>query len=392
MSGFKWTDRHGAEHLLGAPEAIDLEVDAIAAEIDAAFEKARSAPPAEKAELRNELRSYFNRLVELHADSERWNTYAFQQAKSEAEKLAADIEKLIKEALPIMAVAELHNERLEEFASETAGSKLFAEPATDVQVFAISISEREPTVLRTKDGYMIMDGRLRWHAIGAVHGEESDIGVRCVVFAGTEEEAVQWVADSALGGMPRSQIEMARAILNLQRVASISQKSIAERYPVLKKDQVSRMTIAARTVERFPTVFNLLAEPDRVSIDTCVKFAQFMKTATEQMREEVLEAAELRVSEGVAFKASELFDALGIEVEGGAKAKTPGSPEPSDVLESIPILGFDDQPVGTVEKLDERVMRLQLPDPTSMTADEREVAARAFVAEIFSYFGLMVAE
>lgn len=144
MSGFKWTDRHGAEHPLEAPEAIDLEVDAIAAEIDAAFEKARSAPPAEEAELRDELRSHFNRLAELNADSERWNAYAFQQAEREAEELAAEIEKLIKEALPIMAVAELHNERLEESASEAAGSKLSAEPATDVQVFAISISEREP--------------------------------------------------------------------------------------------------------------------------------------------------------------------------------------------------------------------------------------------------------
>lgn len=39
---------------------------------------------------------------------------------------------------------------------------------------------------------------------------------------------------------------------------------------------ISRLTIVARTVERFPTVFNLLAEPDRVPIDTCVKLAQWV--------------------------------------------------------------------------------------------------------------------
>ncbi|MBA4079880.1 hypothetical protein [Erythrobacter donghaensis] len=248
------------------------------------------------------------------------------------------------------------------------------------------------TVLRTNKGIMIIDGRLRHYAIGAVHGEDSDVSVRCVFFSGTEEEAVQAVADSALGGTPRSQIEMARAILNLQRVAGISQKAIGERYPILKKDQVSRMTIAARTVERFPIVFELLAEPDRVPIDTCVKFAQFMKAATDMERAQVLESAEVRMSEGVMLKPGDLFDALGIETEGsGGKAKPSAAQDPSDVLETVDVLGFDDQPVGKIEKLDERVMRFQLPDPATMTPDEREVAARAFIAEICAYFGLKVA-
>lgn len=248
------------------------------------------------------------------------------------------------------------------------------------------------TVLRTKNGIMVIDGRVRHYAAGVVHGENSDIGMRCVFFPGTEEEAVQAVADSALGGTPLSQIEMARAILNLQRVAGISQKAIGERYPILKKDQVSRMTIAARTVERFPIVFDLLAEPDRVPIDTCVKFAQFMKTATDGERAKVLESAEVRMSEGVMLKPGDLFDALGIEVESsGGKAKPTSAHDHSDVLETVDVLGFDDQPVGTIEKLDERVMRFQLPDPTAMTPDEREVAAQAFIAEIRLYFGLKVA-
>lgn len=248
------------------------------------------------------------------------------------------------------------------------------------------------TVLRTQKGIVIIDGRLRHYAIGVVHGVDSGVGVRCVFFSGTEQEAVQAVADSALGGTPRSQIEMARAILNLQRVAGISQKAIGERYPILKKDQVSRMTIAARTVERFAIVFDLLAEPDRVPIDTCVKFAQFMKTATDAERAQVLESAEVRMSEQVMLKPGDLFDALGIEMESsGGKAKPSTAQDHSDVLESVDVLGFDDQPVGKIEKLDERVMRFQLPDPTTMTPDEREVAAQGFIAEIRGYFGLKVA-
>lgn len=239
---------------------------------------------------------------------------------------------------------------------------------------------------------MIMDGRLRHYAMGVVHGEDSDIAVRCVFFEGTEEEAVQAVADTALAGVPRTPIETARAVLNLQRVAGISQKAIGDRYPVLKKDQVSRMTIAARTVERFPIVFELLAEPDRVPIDTCVKFGQFMKAASDHERAEVLATAEARFSEGISLKPSDLFDALGLVSEtNGTKAGKSAAHDATDVLETIPVLGFDDQPVGTVEKLDERVMRLQLPDPTTMTSDEREVAARAFIAEIRAYFGLKVA-
>jgi len=249
------------------------------------------------------------------------------------------------------------------------------------------------TVLQTKDGYMVLDGRLRWHAIKEVHGEDSDVAVRCVLFEGNEAEALQSVADSALGGTPRSAIEMARAVYNLQRYAQISQKAIAERYPVLKKDQVSRMTIAARTVERFPTVFDLLAEPDRVPIDTCVKLAQWLKTAGEQEQSELLEAAEVLLSQGAALKPSKLFDALGLEIENsGSKGKPQGRPEVSDVLESIDVLGFDDQPVGVIEKLDERVMRFQLPDPASMTVHEREAAATGFIRQILDYFGLEVTE
>lgn len=325
------------------------------------------------------------------------------KAVSPAEEFSWNDEEEVNpnKGLPFSAPAQMPGEELVPYKDlriwdhhPASASRARAENFEAVCASANDTANLPPlTVLRTKDGIMVMDGRLRHFAIGVVHGEESDIGVRCVFFAGAEEEAVQAVADSALGGTPRSQIEIARAILNLQRVAGISQKAITERYAVLKKDQVSRMTIAARTVERFPTVFNLLAEPDRVSIDTCVKFAQFVKTATDEVRSEVLEAAALRMSEGVALKPSELFDALGVEMESsGAKTNASALPDPSDVLETIDVLGFDDQPVGTIEKLDEHVMRFQLPDPALMTSDQREVAAQAYIRQILEYFGLKGAE
>lgn len=312
------------------------------------------------------------------------------------EEVSWDDEINPDEGAPFSAPAPVSGEQLIPYRElkPWAHHPAFASRLRGASFVALCASANDPanlppiTVIQTDDGWKVMDGRLRWHAIGVVHGEDSDIGVRCVIFSGTEEEAVQAVADAAVGVAPRSPIEMARAILNLQRVAGISQKAITERFPVLKKDQVSRMTIAARAVERFPTVFDLLAEPDRVAIDLCVKLWQFMKAASEEERAEVLEAAEARISEGAELKPSELFDALGIELDGGTKAKTSALPDPSDVLETIPILGFDDQPVGAIEKLDERVMRFQLPDPASMSIDQREIAAQAYIAQILEYFGL----
>ncbi|QDH35122.1 hypothetical protein [Porphyrobacter sp. YT40] len=257
-------------------------------------------------------------------------------------------------------------------------------------------------VIRTQNGYRIIDGRFRWLAIGVVHGATSKIGIRCLVFQGTEKQALEKLADSAVGGIPRSPIEQARAIYNLQLIAGDSQRAISERYPVLSKDQVSRMTIAARTVEQFSRVFNLLAEPDRVPIDTCVKLAQWVKAASEEMRAEMLKTAEALESEFLArsgsgddkarlLKPTELFDALGIEIEkGGAKSKAKASAdvEVSDVLESVDIFGEDDQPVGVVERLNERVMRITLPDPAAMSPDQREAAAQGYIRQILDYFGL----
>ncbi|ASP29296.1 hypothetical protein CHH26_02825 [Qipengyuania flava] len=242
-------------------------------------------------------------------------------------------------------------------------------------------------VLQEIDGrYRVKDGRWRLLALREQHGSDSSVEARCVIFGGTEGEAVEEVCDQALGSTPRTQIETAQAVLNVQRIAGITQKGIAERFPALKKDQVSRMTIAAKTVEQFPSVFNLLEEPDRVSIDLCVKFAQFMKAASDEERATVVEEAEAHADAGASFKRNELFGALGIEVEGGSEA--PAKPDPLAPIASTDIFGADDQPVGAIEMLADEVMRIRLPDPAAMTRDEREAAAAAFILQIRIHFEL----
>lgn len=242
-------------------------------------------------------------------------------------------------------------------------------------------------VLQKTDGsYQVKDGRWRLLALREQHGSDSKVEVRCIIFGGTEGEAVEEVCDQALGSTPRTQIETAQAVLNVQRIAGITQKAISERYPALKKDQVSRMTIAAKTVEQFPNVFNLLEEPDRVSIDLCVKFAQFVKSASDEQRAAVLEKAEAHADTGESFKRNELFDALGIEVEGGSEASAKAGP--LTPIESTDIFGADDQPVGAIEMLADEVMRIRLPDPATMTRDEREAAAAAFIQQIRIHFEL----
>lgn len=238
------------------------------------------------------------------------------------------------------------------------------------------------------DRYQVKDGRWRLLALREQHGEDSEIRVRCVVYGGTEAEAVEEVCDQALGCTPRTQIETAHAVLNVQRIAGITQKAISERFPALKKDQVSRMTIAAKTVEQYPMVFDLLEEPDRVSIDLCVKFAQFMKTASEEDYERVLDAAHYFADEGASFKRPELFEALGIQTE---LSKEPAAKlDPLAPIDRVDIFGADDQPVGALEMLADQVMRLRLPDPATMTRDERESAAAAFIKQIRLHFELEV--
>ncbi|MGB7408297.1 MAG: ParB N-terminal domain-containing protein [Pontixanthobacter sp.] len=252
-------------------------------------------------------------------------------------------------------------------------------------------------VLSNDDGtYEVIDGRRRLLALQARHGDDSSAEVRCVVYAGTEIDAVENICSRALGSEPRTAIQNARAVCNLQKAAGITQKAIAERFPALKKDQVSRMTIAVRMVDAYPAVFGLLKDPDRVSIDLGVKLAQFMKTASDEEKQEVLEKTQLleeaaeNDSEFAPLTNSTLLGAIGVETQSNASGQ--GRPDPLAPVNSVDIFGDDDQPVGAMKMLADDVMRIRLPDPTSMTPDQREVAATAFIAQIRSYFELDASE
>ncbi|WP_379923315.1 hypothetical protein [Erythrobacter sp. R86502] len=167
------------------------------------------------------------------------------------------------------------------------------------------------------DLYAVKDGRRRVNALRTVHHNKMDTKVRCVIFVGTELQAVESMCDAVVGKVAKTQIEMAFAVNNVHRVSGMSQKAIAERYPALKKDQVSRMIKAARTIEDFPVVFDLLKEPDRVSIDACVRIHDHMKKVSDEEVGAFVSRAEDLAAEGVSFTPGELLDAF--DIEGSAK-------------------------------------------------------------------------
>ena len=234
--------------------------------------------------------------------------------------------------------------------------------------------------------YRVKDGRRRYLALCEQHGQDGDVEIRCTIYAGTEVEAVEEVCDQAVGSVVRTPIETALALLNVQRFAGVSQKAICERFPALNKDQVSRMTIAAKAFEEFPTVFDLLTEPDRVSIDVCVRFSQHMKAASDEGCGAVLVRAESLSEESASLKNNELFEALGIDTADKPPARAKF--DPLEPVHSDPIFGADDQPVGAIELLGDDVTRLRLPDPATMSPAEREEAANAFIKQIRRYFDL----
>jgi hypothetical protein len=234
--------------------------------------------------------------------------------------------------------------------------------------------------------YRVKDGRRRYLALCEQHGKDGHVEIRCTIYSGTEVEAVEEVCDQAVGSVIRTPIERALAILNVQCFAGVSQKAICERFPALNKDQVSRMTIAAKAFEEFPDVFDLLAEPDRVSIDVCVRLAQHMKAASDEGCGAVLVRAESLSEEGASLKNNELFEALGIETADNLQARA--KMDPLEPVHSDPIFGADDQPVGAIELLGDDVTRLRLPDPATMSPAEREEAANAFIKQIRRYFDL----
>lgn len=241
-------------------------------------------------------------------------------------------------------------------------------------------------IKRDDDLYAVKDGRRRVNALRTVHHNNMDTEVRCVIFAGTELQAVESMCDTVVGKVANTQIEMAIAVHNVHRVSGITQKAIAERYPALKKDQVSRMIKAARTIEEFPVVFGLLKEPDRVSIDACVRIHDHMKRVSDEEVGDFISRAEDLAADGVSLTPGELLDVFGIE--GSAKKAVAEKDDPFVPTDSTEIFGSDDQVIGALDLHSDNIARLRLPDPHAMTIDEREAAAQAFVQQIYAYFEL----
>lgn len=262
---------------------------------------------------------------------------------------------------------------------------------------ALSLTATEPDDLRpivvlpaVDDVYPIVDGRFLWSALKAVHVGNEDVEIRCVLFAGTEAEAVATVCDTALGTIEASAMEKAQALYNLQRVNGISQRAIAERYPRLTKDKVSNMLIAARMRDIYPAMFDLLIDPDRAPISYGTDILTLRKAMTFDDFQAVLDRAEDLAANGKRFKPNEAFDALQVNRASTAGASADGEPKTKTIvpLESEPILGHDDQPVAAYERLADNIDRIRLPDASTMTLPEREAAAEACIAQVRRHFGL----
>ena len=122
-----------------------------------------------------------------------------------------------------------------------------------------------------------MDGRFILEAIKAAHPGDSDLMVRVELFAGTEQEAVEKMCDTALGSAVATSMEMAHGLLALQRASRISQIALAERYAGLTKDKVSQKLIAARLQEAYPVLYELLEEPHKAPISLGVALNKAVK-------------------------------------------------------------------------------------------------------------------
>ena len=240
-------------------------------------------------------------------------------------------------------------------------------------------------IKRGDDYYVVKDGRRRMSVLRDAYHNEPDTKIRCFVYQGTEGQAVEEMCDDAMGKIARTPIETAVAVYNVHRVSGVTQAAITERYP-LKKDQVSRMLKAARIYKEFPDVFNLLKEPDRVAIDTCVRIHDHLDKADDEKIGAFISRAGELSADGVAFSTGELLEAFGID----GPAKKAGGPkvDPFAPTDRTDVFGDDDQVVGSLDMHSDNVTRLRLPDPHVMTIEEREVAAKAFIKQIYAYFEL----
>lgn len=262
---------------------------------------------------------------------------------------------------------------------------------------ALALTAAEPddldaiVVLPAVDGvHPIFDGRFTYFALKKAHAGNEDVTVRCVLYPGSEAQAVQAVCDTAVGTIEASAMERAQAVYNLQRVNGISQRAIMDRYPRLKKDKVSNMLIAARMREAYPVFFNLLIAPDQAPISYGTDILALKKAVSAEAFHAILDRAEDIAGNGERFRPHEVFDALQVERVSSAEgaADRPVKVKPIVPIEEEEILGHDDQPVAAYERLADNIDRIRLPDVSGMSLAEREAAADACIAQVRRHFGL----
>lgn len=267
-----------------------------------------------------------------------------------------------------------------------AHSPKHAEHASALALTADDPRSFRPVELVEKDGrYHLKNGRYILEAIKAAHPDDHTLLIRAVVFPGTEQEAVVAMCDDVLGSAVATKMEMAHGLLSLRRACHISQIALAERYPGLNQDKVSRMLIAARLQRDFPIVFDILEAPHKAPISYGVTVSAALRGLGKAEVRQTLDIAERAVADGMRFKSADALELLGIVPMASTSA---AQPRPITPVESDDILGHDEQPVGARERLADNIERLRLPNVADMSVMEREVAAEAFIAEIRRHFGL----
>ena len=275
------------------------------------------------------------------------------------------------------------------------GSRRASDHASALALSAVEpLALRPIVVVRNDDGtYAVIDGRFRLEAIRGANRGNQDVEVRCVPFAGSEAEAVAHLCDEGLGSVGMTAIEQSRALFSLQQTSNVSQTEIARRYPRLTITKVNNMLRAARTWDQWPELFDILQDPDRVSVDYGVRLFTLMKKLDPQGQETLLDRAGDLVANGERFTPGEALKALRVdeldEPDDGPAGTDPNEEEPAPDVEDV--FGADDQPLGTAEQLDDDRLRLTLPSAgeiEAMSASEREENAAPFIALIRQHFGL----
>ncbi|MGY4396707.1 hypothetical protein ACVWZA_001892 [Sphingomonas sp. UYAg733] len=271
------------------------------------------------------------------------------------------------------------------------GSRVFGAHAKSLLLSAANPASLRPiVVLPAIDGiHPIVDGRFLWAAINEMHDGNEDVEVRCILFDGDENEAVVSVCDAVLGTIGASAIEQAQALLSLTQTNGIGRTAIANRYAGLTVSKVSNMLIAAETKTTYPSLFDILHEPDRAPISYGVELNKVRKAMGPEFQAVLDRAADLAAN-GERCKPTDAFEALQIEqvVDSDALERIATRSKPIVPLESEPILGYDDQPVAAYERLADNIDRIRLPDVSGMSPDEREAAAEACIVQIRRHFGL----